>query len=562
MNLDIIATTINAGENERVEFKAVEKQVSDSFWETVCSFLNTKGGTIFIGVDDDKKIVGVEQEYIEKIKTEIITLANNYNKLNPPFGLFPEEVKFGNKTIIQVNVPASSLVHKIRIRKDNVVFIRQHESDVKIAAPDKIAEIVNNKKAFYSESKIYPALQLSDFDDDIISYFKNLLRSKDPTSIYLQVNKLNFFKKTQLHRTDYTQAKRPNGFTLAAVLLFGKDEVIKSILPHFKIDAVVKRKNKERYDDRLLIENKNLNLFSVYNELTNFIKKHFDEGFYLENNIRISLRDRIFRELIVNFLIHQDYTNATVSQIVITRNEVRLTNPTNPNPNLQNPFLTDNVNSYPKNPIIQHIFGEISLFEGRGSGVPKVNRDLAKYIPGSKPIFVEEQIFKTIIPLKNIIFGNIVDELIKIGFRILPDNIHKVKKLSLNMSFNELENKNVKIFELLYAWKIQVNNFVKGSNRDIKKGKFKINKIPTILIKTEKVYIEILFNTISSISILRLMECFQFSNRSKFKKNYVNPLLFSDLIAYTIPNKPNSRNQKYKITESGRQVLGAYFAGC
>jgi len=39
------------------------------------------------------------------------------------------------------------------------------------------------------------------------------------------------------------------GYTLAAALLFGKDETISNILPHYKTDALVRINDTDGYDD-------------------------------------------------------------------------------------------------------------------------------------------------------------------------------------------------------------------------------------------------------------------------------------------------------------------------
>lgn len=43
--------------------------------------------------------------------------------------------------------------------------------------------------------------------------------------------------------------------------------------------------------------------------------------------------------------------------------------------------------------------------------------------------------------------------------------------------------------------------------------------------------------------------------RDNFEKLYLLPALKDELIEMTIPDKPNSRLQKYRLTARGRQLL-------
>jgi len=49
--------------------------------------------------------------------------------------------------------------------------------------------------------------------------------------------------------------------------MFGKDESIQSAIPHYKIDALLRREDLDRYDDR---ENIRCNLIDAYDRLMNF----------------------------------------------------------------------------------------------------------------------------------------------------------------------------------------------------------------------------------------------------------------------------------------------------
>ena len=45
------------------------------------------------------------------------------------------------------------------------------------------------------------------------------------------------------------------------------------------------------------------------------------------------------------------------------------------------------------------------------------------------------------------------------------------------------------------------------------------------------------------------------SDRTKFRHQVLNPLLKTGLIEMTIPDKPRSSRQRYRITEKGRRIL-------
>lgn len=69
---------------------------------------------------------------------------------------------------------------------------------------------------------------------------------------------------------EFTQQE---GITIAAILLFGKDSTIMSVLPQHKTDAIFRVQNLNRYDDRDVVVT---NLLESYDRLIAFGEKHLN----------------------------------------------------------------------------------------------------------------------------------------------------------------------------------------------------------------------------------------------------------------------------------------------
>jgi cell filamentation protein, protein adenylyltransferase len=57
-----------------------------------------------------------------------------------------------------------------------------------------------------------------------------------------------------------------------------------------------------------------------------------------------------------------------------------------------------------------------------------------------------------------------------------------------------------------------------------------------------------------AMSAMELMTILKLSHRPTFRKNYLHPSLEAGLIEMTVPDKPNSRLQKYRLTARGRMM--------
>lgn len=170
--------------------------------------------------------------------------------------------------------------------------------------------------------------------------------------------------------------------------------MIQSILPHYKIDALVRKVDLNRYDDREYIQT---NLIDAYDQLMDFVGKHLRDKFFMEDDQRVSLRAKIFREVVANFIVHREYTNGHPATFVIYKDRVETENANNPHG--EGPIDLNNFAPFPKNPTIAKFFIQLGRVDELGSGVLNVNRFTKRYAGKGDPKFIEGTTFKTIIPI-------------------------------------------------------------------------------------------------------------------------------------------------------------------
>jgi len=83
MDIDYIIKLIKIGEGISTEFKEFKNKLPSNLFETICAFLNRYGGNVFLGVDDDGNIVGVDEQSIKQIKKDFATMCNNPQIIDP-----------------------------------------------------------------------------------------------------------------------------------------------------------------------------------------------------------------------------------------------------------------------------------------------------------------------------------------------------------------------------------------------------------------------------------------------------------------------------------------------
>mgnify|MGYP000061885422 CR=1 FL=1 len=317
-----IKQIISKGEGPRIEFKQAQNGVPATLYDSVCAFLNKEGGIILLGVTDNGVVLRLDAANIVQLKQNIVTALNNPDVINPPYPLPVRDAAYEGKNILYIRVPVSSLVHK----HAGIIYDRENDSDIKVTDERQIGEIYFRKRQSFTETQIFPELKMEHLNTDVFAKVRKLIAAINTTHPWLTATDERILRDVNFIRRDFSTGEE--GLTLAAALVFGKDETIGNILPAYKLDVMVRRENTDRWDDRL--PPLRTNLVDTYINVLDFVKSKWPEKFYIEETQRKDLRELIFRELVANVIIHREYNTALASEIIIYTDRVEAKNPNKP----------------------------------------------------------------------------------------------------------------------------------------------------------------------------------------------------------------------------------------
>lgn len=391
MTVEEIKLLIQDGERINVEFKEARTALTKDIFDTVCSFNNRNGGHILLGITDSKDVVGVCEYKIDKIVKEFTTAVNNPQKIYPPLYLVPEVFEIDGSKIIYIKIPEG---YQVR-RHNGKILDRSYEGDMDITNnAELVYKLYARKQGSYFVNKVYPNLDIGFLDASIIDKARKMAVARNNNHLWKNMSDEEMLRSAGLILTD--PETREEGITLAAVLLFGKDNSIMSVLPQHKTDAIFRVENKDRYDDRDVVIT---NLIDSYFRLIEFGRKHLNDLFVLDGIVNVNARDIILREIVSNTLAHRDFSSGFPARMIIDDEKIIIENS-----NLAHGFGPLNFkrfNPFPKNPVISKVLREIGLADELGSGMRNAYKYTRLYA-GQDPSFEEGDIFRTIIPLKKI----------------------------------------------------------------------------------------------------------------------------------------------------------------
>jgi ATP-dependent DNA helicase RecG len=227
------------------------------------------------------------------MKNNFINMLNNPDKTSPLLFLSFEDVELDDKLFLHVYIPAGSQIQSCFGR----IYDRNEDGDFDIInSTSLVFQLSVRKYNQFTECQIFPyASDRHLLLDKLMPIVRNLATIRNPKHPWKTMKTKEIIQSAGLWGEDVYTGK--SGYNRAAILLFGREEIIQQVAPGYVTDCILHVKNIDRYDDRLRVET---NLIEAFDAIMGFIAKHTNYPFFLINNRNISVRDVISKEVTSN----------------------------------------------------------------------------------------------------------------------------------------------------------------------------------------------------------------------------------------------------------------------
>ena len=350
-------------ENLTTEFKSDKKRYPDNLLiEELVGMANTKGGELYLGVEDNGEITGIHKvhEDINGLKALVA------NMTVPSLSVRAEILYEDRKKVLKIEIPMS---RSIIATTSGKLLKRRLKID---GSPENVPMYpyeINTRLSELSlldfSGQILSGAKIEDLDPNERIRLKKIIELRHGDSLLLELEDEELDKALQL-------VKEENGQlfpTVTGMLLIGKEKRLIELMPTAKsvfqvLDGTIVRKNEEF--SKPLLET-----FEIFEE--NF--KVWNPETEIENGLfRIPVPEfsyNAFREALVNAFCHRDYSMLGSVRLAITDEGMTISSPGGfiDGVNLKN-LLT--VEPHGRNQTLANALKRIGLAERTGRGIDRI----------------------------------------------------------------------------------------------------------------------------------------------------------------------------------------------
>lgn len=355
-------------EDEKTELK---RELTDEVKSEILAFLNGKGGTVFVGVEDDGTVIGFSDN---KVKDEMDLKLGNWIQeayFPKPSGLI--EYSFNRDNVLEIKVSKGiSKPYYLRDKgpKPSGVYIRVGRSKRKANEDEILRMIMETRRYSYEED-------ISDEQELTFRSFERVLEENDMNLTERMMN--TFGMKT-----------RDGEFTNLAFLLSDQSDIVVKLAEY---DSELNFRLKKSFKGSLV---RILDDVEEQTERLNDLRVIIDGSSFTRKETK-SYPGAAIREIVLNAFCHANYFIRSNIKIEFFTDKVKVTSPGG----IFNASMDDIMNGVQtyRNPRLVYILDKLGKIENFGKGIPRTIMSYQDY--DVKPEFKASENF-FIVTLPNV----------------------------------------------------------------------------------------------------------------------------------------------------------------
>lgn len=379
-----LLTDIYEGEKIDMECKMAEKSIPNSIYETYSSFANTKGGTMVLGVEEDKSKANLEERFIirgvnnpEKLREDFWNTINS-QKVNANI-LVDDDVyvvEHDDISLLVIEIPRADFTMRPVYTGENPykgTFKRNHEGDYH-AKEYEVRAMIRDQSDKGNDSTILEGYTMEDIDSDTLKRYRIMFNSWNPDHVWRELDDKAFLEMLGGYRRD--RRENVEGITVAGLMMFGTGLAIRDEFENIFMDYRDETgKNEEtRWVDRVTYDGSwENNLFNFFRKVMPKLTEDLKKPFVLENQQRVedTPMHKAIREAFVNMIIHADYRmDAGVLKVIKSDSAISFSNPGSLK--LPKEQIYHGGESKTRNPHMQTMLRMVGYGDNAGSGFPDI----------------------------------------------------------------------------------------------------------------------------------------------------------------------------------------------
>ena len=348
----------------------LKKEYVKDILKTVIAFANTSGGKIYIGIDDDGKVLGVQ-----RLDTDILKLSNSIrDSIKPDITLFTsilvEKIDSNDVIVVDVQKGASSPYYLTdKGIRPSGVYVRQGASSVP-ATDSSILKMIR------------------DTDGDNFEELRSLNQNLDFDFLKKEFEDANIKLEHSQMRT-FNIIDEDGLYTNLGLLLSEQ-------CPHTIKAAVFEGSTKEIFKDRFEFSG---SLLKQMKDVYSFLNRYNRTNSEITGLKRTDTREYpeiAIREALLNSIVHKEYSYSSSTLISVFDDKIEIVTIGGLTKGLNEDDIMLGV-SILRNRNLANIFYRLKLIEAYGTGIPKIIESYNEYNVKPK-IEISSNAFKITLP--------------------------------------------------------------------------------------------------------------------------------------------------------------------